>query len=226
MSFALEYSLVDDADISVSCRPNVNNGGNQLGSKTSNTVIDPLLLELSDNGGPTQTMLLAMNSPAFNAGNANIENTPDTDQRGSARIFRGQIDLGAVEIGNSLPAFSGLTNVTLDVSDELNVNVDLATDADGDSITYTVSGLPNGITFDENLNTISGSISKAVFTASKTYDITVTANDGYGVTQTTFTVTLTDNNGIYTSKKSSSSGALNHLWLGLLGLVLFKRRRV
>ncbi|NVK37126.1 MAG: putative Ig domain-containing protein, partial [Gammaproteobacteria bacterium] len=139
--------------------------------------------------------------------------------------MRGQIDLGAVEIGNSLPVFNGLTNVTLDVSDELSVDVDLATDADGDSLTYSVSGLPAGITFDESLNTISGSISKATFNASQTYDITVTANDGYGETEAKFTVTLTDTNGIYSENKSSGSGAFSYLWLSLLGLMFARRRK-
>lgn len=225
MDFAMEYTLVDDADTHEYCRKNLNLGGNQLGSQTNNNVIDPLLSELADNGGATQTMLLASNSPAVDAGNPNIEGNPNTDQRGSTRIMRGQIDLGAVEIGNSLPVFNGLTNVTLDVSDELSVDVDLATDADGDSLTYSVSGLPAGITFDESLNTISGSISKATFNASQTYDITVTANDGYGETEAKFTVTLTDTNGIYSENKSSGSGAFSYLWLSLLGLMFARRRK-
>lgn len=37
-----------------------------------------------------------------NAGNANIEGAPDTDQRGKARVFNGVIDLGAVERGNEV----------------------------------------------------------------------------------------------------------------------------
>ena len=58
--------------------------------------VDPLLLPLADNGGPTPTHALADNSPAINKG----DNTPNfaTDQRGTGfvRSF-GRPDIGAYE---------------------------------------------------------------------------------------------------------------------------------
>lgn len=53
---------------------------------------DPLLGNLSDNGGPTQTLPLQSGSPAVDAG----QGCPDTDQRGLPRV--GACDLGAFEV--------------------------------------------------------------------------------------------------------------------------------
>ncbi|HLJ93592.1 MAG TPA: choice-of-anchor Q domain-containing protein, partial [Gemmataceae bacterium] len=59
--------------------------------------LDPLLLPLANNSGPTQTMALGFGSPAIDQG----DNTgaPATDQRdtGFARIINGIIDIGAFE---------------------------------------------------------------------------------------------------------------------------------
>jgi hypothetical protein len=57
------------------------------------------LLPLADNGGPTLTHALNMNSPAINAGDASISGEPAFDQRGAPfdRVHFGQIDMGAFE---------------------------------------------------------------------------------------------------------------------------------
>jgi hypothetical protein len=76
--------------------------------------VDPLLGQLQNNGGPTQTMALPAGSPAVNAGdpadNTN-PNTPAYDQRGPGfpRIFNGQIDIGAFELRSDL-VVSGFPN--------------------------------------------------------------------------------------------------------------------
>ena len=63
---------------------------------TAATPLDPLLLPLHHNGGPTRTHALAKGSPAINAG----DNTdaPPTDQRGRQRIVGGTIDIGSYEV--------------------------------------------------------------------------------------------------------------------------------
>jgi Chlamydia polymorphic membrane protein (Chlamydia_PMP) repeat len=53
---------------------------------------DPLLGDLSDNGGPTPTLPLLIGSPAIDAG----QDCPDTDQRGLPRADT--CDLGAFEV--------------------------------------------------------------------------------------------------------------------------------
>lgn len=57
--------------------------------------INPLFGPLQNNGGQTDTRALLLGSPAINAGNN--ADTAATDQRGSARIVGGTIDIGAYE---------------------------------------------------------------------------------------------------------------------------------
>ena len=71
------------------------NNGNLIGSTTN--LINPLLAELADNGGPTLTHRLLAGSPAINAGGTPLSGTVATDQRGFARVFQGRVDIGAFE---------------------------------------------------------------------------------------------------------------------------------
>jgi hypothetical protein len=60
--------------------------------------LNPLLGPLQDNGGPTETMALLKGSPAIATGNVNrIPSGITTDQRGSARVVNGTVDIGAFE---------------------------------------------------------------------------------------------------------------------------------
>ncbi len=66
--------------------------GNQIG-------VDPKLGPLANNGGPTLTHLLLTGSPAIDAGD-NAQAPGTTDQRGPgfARVFGGEVDIGAFEL--------------------------------------------------------------------------------------------------------------------------------
>ncbi len=67
--------------------------------------LDPLLGSLQDNGGPTETMALLSGSPAIATGSvAGIPPGTTTDQRGSARVVNGTVDIGAFESGLRPPA--------------------------------------------------------------------------------------------------------------------------
>jgi len=76
--------------------------GNLIGGPIHG-VIDPLLGELADNGGPTFTHALLPGSPAINRGDLNamagVDRVPFFDQRdtGFDRVFSGRIDIGAFE---------------------------------------------------------------------------------------------------------------------------------
>jgi YD repeat-containing protein len=60
------------------------------------------------------------------------------------------------------------------------------TDADGDALTYTATGMPPGLSFNATTRVISGTP-----TTNGTYTVTVTANDGRGgVTPKSFTITV------------------------------------
>jgi hypothetical protein len=70
-------------------------------SATSLNNLDPRLLPLANNGGPTLTMALASDSPARDA--ALTDSCPTTDQRGYARPSGNACDIGAFEF-NAIPA--------------------------------------------------------------------------------------------------------------------------
>lgn len=222
-SFSVEHSFISNADLGSGCLVLNDLGGNQMGS--GDDLLDPMLEALADNGGETLSYYPADGSPVYNAGDANIENAPSLDQRGSARVMRGEIDIGAVEIGNALPVFTGLTDISIDVKEVLNWVVSLATDADGDAINYQVEGLPEGLLFDNALNTISGSINEAAFSQSESYSIAIIASDGFGETREERKVTFT---GAFSeeadaepevnveSESSSGSGSIGYLFVSLL----------
>lgn len=72
------------------------------GTNINNLTGDPQLGPLADNGGPTLTHALPIESIAVNAGsNALVRVTVTTDQRGSGypRITAGKVDIGAYEVG-------------------------------------------------------------------------------------------------------------------------------
>ena len=66
---------------------------------TQFSVTDAQLGALANNGGPTQTRLPLVGSPAIDTGDPTFT-APVTDQRGAgfARIINGRVDIGAVEV--------------------------------------------------------------------------------------------------------------------------------
>jgi cysteine-rich repeat protein len=64
---------------------------------TANTPIDPMLVPLQNNGGPTDTHALLPGSPALDKGED--ANCPSEDQRGVVRPLGGKCDIGAFEEG-------------------------------------------------------------------------------------------------------------------------------
>jgi uncharacterized repeat protein (TIGR01451 family) len=62
----------------------------------SKQATDPLLGALADNGGPTDTLAIGVDSPAFDAGTAT--GCPADDQRGTTRPQGAACDIGAFEV--------------------------------------------------------------------------------------------------------------------------------
>ncbi len=95
-SFILSFSLIEDGEEAITTEDP--SGSNLLG-------VDPQLGPLTDNGGPTQTHLPALTSPAAEAG---LGNGLSTEQRGLARTLDATnlanaagsdgTDIGAVEL--------------------------------------------------------------------------------------------------------------------------------
>lgn len=78
--------------------------GATIGGANNLLDVDPQLAALANNGGSTQTRLIASSSPALNAGTA--AGLPATDQRGFSRNVGPNPDMGAVELSTAPTAFS------------------------------------------------------------------------------------------------------------------------
>ncbi|NTU80727.1 MAG: hypothetical protein HGA45_15350 [Chloroflexales bacterium] len=86
--------------------------GKSAPSQTSDPQFrDPRLAPLADNGGPTRTMAITGESPAFNGGDPTGWGCAATDQRGVARPQAGVCDLGAFELIAALSVTSRLIKV-------------------------------------------------------------------------------------------------------------------
>lgn len=75
-------------------------GGGFLNGPGDQTDTDPLLGPLQDNGGPTFTHALLLDSPAIDSGDPKFTPPPSFDQRGAGypRVVNGRIDKGAFEV--------------------------------------------------------------------------------------------------------------------------------
>ena len=106
-TFNLSYSLVEAP------------GGATINDLVGNVLnLDPQLGALANNGGPTETQLPAMASPAVDSGDPAFAPPPATDQRGLARVVNGRIDMGSVELAAPLvPGTIQLTMTTASVAE-------------------------------------------------------------------------------------------------------------
>ena len=200
----------------------INNGtnGNQIGTAAS--PIDPKLLALANNGGPTQTHLLLPNSPALNAGNTSLavdSNGPlTTDQRGSGfpRVIGSAVDIGAVEANYTITATAGTPQsaaINSAFSTALKATVKESNVAvSGVSVTFTApaSGASGSFSSSATVTTdVSGVATAPTFTANGiagTYNVTAT------LVGTSLTATFSLKNTASTSTAVSSS--LNPSLLG------------
>src|SRR5205823_342800 len=101
----------------------------------------PLLAPLADNGGPTKTRALGAGSPAIDHADPACP-PPGPDQRGVARRQGPRCDIGAfeLEVRNAAPVARDGAAAT---EQETPVDVALsASDADGDSLTFSVVASP------------------------------------------------------------------------------------
>src|SRR5205085_138409 len=117
-----------------------NGVGNLVGSSSS--PIDPRLLPLMANGGPTLTHALLLNSPARDAGS----NSPalTTDQRGQPRIYGSAADIGAFELGpQPLVLAASASNVSTTGVNSSTINVTFADFLGSQSIDLTTLATGN-----------------------------------------------------------------------------------
>ncbi len=83
---------------------------------------------------------------------------------------------------NNAPTVSPLANQTNQVGDSINLQIN-ANDSDGDTLSYSASGLPAGLSISNNTGLISGTIATS---ATSSYTVTVSVNDGTATVDTSF----------------------------------------
>jgi len=163
--------------------------------------VNPVLGPLQNNVGPNQTMALLPGSPAIAAGSvALIPTGITTDQRGSARIVNGKVDIGAFESrGFTMTVTSGnnqQTAISTAFAAPLVVTVSSAygEPVAGGVVTYTAPASGASATFPGGSNTAaidaSGQASIAVAANSIPGSYTVSASAG-GSAGTSFDLTNT-----------------------------------
>lgn len=185
--------------------PLANNDGPVAATEDTPQTIDVL----SNDTDPDRDPLSVVSATAGNGtvsinANGTITYTPDANFNGTDTIVyrisdgNGGFSTATVTINvapvNDAPVSSGLSNL-VDV-DNQQVTIDVSSafsDIDGDTLSYTISGLPPGLVFDPATGIISGTIANNASAPSgnQGYPITVIASDGHGGTvQSTFTWTV------------------------------------
>ncbi|MET2734093.1 putative Ig domain-containing protein [Staphylococcus epidermidis] len=162
-----------------------------------NTEITPINIEATDNGGQAVTNKVdgLPNGVTFDEATNTISGTPSevgsytvtvttTDESGNSETITFTIDVK----DTTKPTVESVADQTQEVNTEIEPIKIEARDNSGQAVTNKVEGLPDGVTFDEATNTISGTPSEV-----GSYDVTVTTTDESGNSETTtFTIEVKD----------------------------------
>ncbi|TGE11103.1 putative Ig domain-containing protein, partial [Staphylococcus petrasii] len=172
---------------------------NAISSQTKevNTPIDNVTVVATDNSGDTVTNS-ASGLPAgvtFNSSTNTLSGAPtkvgsysititSTDSSGNSTQTKFTITV----VDTTKPLVDAISDQTKEVNTPISAITVVATDNSKLAVTNSVSGLPDGVTFDSTTNRISGTPTKV-----GSYPITVTSTDASGnATQTNFTIKVVD----------------------------------
>ncbi|PAK74647.1 hypothetical protein B8W98_11980, partial [Lentilactobacillus parakefiri] len=159
--------------------------------------MDSITIDASDNSGQAVTNKVS-GLPAgvsFDSATNTISGMPTkvgsypitvttTDAEGNATTTNFTIKV----VDTTLPVVTSITNQSKEVNTPIDKITIEATDNSGQAVTNKVSGLPEGVSFDSETNTISGTPTKV-----GSYPIIVTTTDAEGnATTTSFTIKVVD----------------------------------
>ncbi|WP_408020893.1 putative Ig domain-containing protein [Staphylococcus epidermidis] len=182
-------------DVEDTTKPTVEDIANQ--TQEVNTEITPITIESEDNSGQAVTNKVEglPDGVTFDETTNTISGTPSkvgsydikvttTDESGNSETTTFTIDVE----DTTKPTVESVADQTQEVNTEITPITIESEDNSGQTVTNKVDGLPNGVTFDETTNTISGKPSEV-----GSYDITVTTTDESGnATETIFTIDVED----------------------------------
>lgn len=173
-SFDLSFDLVETPGTA-----NITDSGGNVLSQ------DPQLGPLQDNGGPTQTHLPAITSPAVNAGSSAFT----VDQRGQARPVGAAVDMGAVEVN---PGTIQLTASAINVNENggtVTITATRTGGADG-AVSVSYNTAPGTAVSPADFAAAAGTLNWAnQDSANKSFSVTI-VNDNLDEPDETFTASL------------------------------------
>ena len=153
-------------DVEDTTKPTVEDIADQ--TQEVNTEIDPIKIEATDNSGQAITNKVdgLPDGVTFDEVTNTISGTPSkvgsymtvttTDESGNSETTTFTIDVE----DTSKPTVESVADQTQEVNTEIEPIKIEATDNSGQAVTNKVDGLPDGVTFDETTNTISGTPSE------------------------------------------------------------------
>jgi hypothetical protein len=166
---------------------------------------DSRLFERYDAYGPPRTVQMA-DQPLFSAGSVSRRVLVD-DPDGAEEIFAVAVALEPQSAPNQAPVLSPLPNRSGAEGDVVDVSI-VASDGDGDPLSFTGTGLPPGLSVGED-GRITGTIASGA-AAGSPYTVTVTVSDGINppaVASFEWTVSSPTSNPItYVASTTFSSG--------------------
>ncbi|MEY4691239.1 MAG: hypothetical protein RIT19_1564, partial [Verrucomicrobiota bacterium] len=135
-------------------------------------------------GGPEdRAWILSVDNPYFNATSAISSSSDPVDTALN----------GLLTSGNQPPTTTGIaTQSGVDATAFSLATASFFTDPNGDSLTWTATGLPSGLTIHPTTGVISGTLDKNA-SASGPYTVSITVTDPFGaLVTTTFTLNVTN----------------------------------